>query len=144
MELIHIDSLGYLPHLSDGFTLPLRNSEWAALFPRHHLMWVSPDFDRAKEFVHAVRRGTTEYSHLLSEEMKQSFDTFYSDPLEYHIGHTPCVKGQTLDSTVCFLPTNDCTLGCNYCFSGAQPKKFGAIPWDIAKAAVDLGVRNAV
>lgn len=130
-----------LPYLSDGFSLHLDNGEWAALFPRHHLMWVSPDVKRVTEF---VARGSVGYGDLLSEPMRKSFGTYYTDPLEYAGKRNPLPKGEVLDSAICFLPTNDCNLGCKYCFSGAQPKKFGSIPWEIAKAAIDLGVRNAV
>jgi hypothetical protein len=35
-----------LPRLSDGFSLHLDGDDWAALFPRHHLMWVSRDARR--------------------------------------------------------------------------------------------------
>src|SRR5829696_5592157 len=130
-----------LPYLSDGFSLHLDKDAWAALFPRHHLMWVSPDTRRVKEF---IRHGSLGYEAFLSEEMKKSFESFYLDPFEYKAKPNPVPKGEVLDSAVCFLPTNDCNLGCKYCFSGAQPKKFGAIPWEIAKAAIDLGTRNAV
>lgn len=130
-----------LPYLSDGFSLHLNGDEWAALFPRHHLMWVSPNLQRVKDF---IKRESLGYEAFLSEEMKKSFETYYIDPFEFQGKPNPVPKGELLDSTICFLPTNDCNLGCKYCFSGAQPKKFGAIPWEIAKAAVDLGVRNAV
>lgn len=130
-----------LPYLSDGFALHLDNGDWAALFPRHHLMWVSPDVKRVSEF---IARGSVGYGSFLSEEMRESFERHYLDPLEYGGKVNPVPKGQVLDSTICFLPTNDCNLGCKYCFSGAQPKKFGAISWEVAKAAIDLGVRNAV
>jgi uncharacterized protein len=130
-----------LPYLSDGFSLHLDGDEWAALFPRHHLMWVSPDLKRVKDF---IKHGSLSYEAFLSEEMKKSFETYYLDPLEYLSKPNPVPQGEVLDSTICFLPTNDCNLGCKYCFSGAQPKKFGTISWEIAKAAVDLGVRNAV
>lgn len=130
-----------LPYLSDGFSLHLDGDEWAALFPRHHLMWVSPDLERVKDF---IKHGSLGYEAFLSESMKKSFETYYVDPLEYRTKPNPVPKGEVLDSMICFLPTNDCNLGCKYCFSGAQPKKFGTISWEIAKAAVDLGIRNAV
>lgn len=130
-----------LPYLSDGFSLHLDGDEWAALFPRHHLMWVSPDVQRVKDF---INRAVIGYEAFLSEPMKQSFETYYVNPLEYRAKANPVPKGEVLDSTICFLPTNDCNLGCTYCFSGAQPKQFGAISWEVAKAAIDLGVRNAV
>jgi radical SAM protein with 4Fe4S-binding SPASM domain len=76
--------------------------------------------------------------------MKASFQDYYLNPLEPTNNANIFPGGQILDSAICFLPTNDCNLGCKYCFSGAQPKKFGAIPWEIAKAAIDLGVRNAL
>lgn len=128
------------PHLSEGFNIRLNGGDWAALYPRHHLMWVSPDLDRTREFVSHQANG---YDALLSEPMKKSFATYYNSPLELNGDSNPFPQGEVMDSTICFLPTNDCGLGCKYCFSGAQPKKFGAIPWEIAKAAVDLGVRNA-
>jgi radical SAM protein with 4Fe4S-binding SPASM domain len=132
------------PLLTDGFVLPLHHNEWGALFPRHHMMWVSPDFSRVRDFVKVTKRGSTDYDSFFSIAMKHSFRDYYLDPLERT--HTPSFfpKGQLLDATICFLPTNDCNLGCKYCFSGAQPKKFGAIPWEIAKAAIDLGTRNAI
>lgn len=143
-EIVHIQNpinADGLPYLSDGFSLRLDGGEWAALFPRHHLMWVSPDVKRVRDF---IDRGSTGYGTLLSEPMKDSFDTYFIRPLEYGGKRNPVPQGQVLDSAICFLPTNDCNLGCKYCFSGAQPKKFGAMPWEIAKSAIDLGVRNAV
>lgn len=130
-----------LPYLSDGFSLHLDGDEWAALFPRHHLMWVSRDVQRVKDF---IKHGSLGYEAFLSEPMKKSFETHHVNTLEYLAKPNPVPKGEVLDSTICFLPTNDCNLGCKYCFSGAQPKEFGAISWEIAKAAVDLGVRNAI
>jgi len=130
-----------LPYLSEGFNIRLNNGDWAALFPRHHLMWVSPDLKRTKEFINHQDNG---YDRLLTDGMKQSFATFFQLPLQPNDNANPLPRGEFLDSTICFLPTNDCSLGCKYCFSGAQPKKFGAIPWEIAKAAIDLGTRNAV
>lgn len=132
------------PHFTDGFVLPLRGNEWGALFPRYHMMWVSPDFSRVKDFVKTTRRGSSDYGAFLSEEMKASFKDFYLNPLEQVEGINFFPKGELLDATICFLPTNDCNLGCKYCFSSAEPKKFGAIPWEIAKAAIDVGIRNAV
>ena len=129
-----------LPHLAEGFNLRLNNGDWAALYPRHHLMFVSPDLQRTKQFIEHQANG---YDELLSEAMKESFATHYSIPMEINDEMNPFPKGEVMDSTICFLPTNDCGLGCKYCFSGATPKKFGAIPWEIAKAAIDLGVRNA-
>lgn len=133
-----------LPALSDAFKLQLREGEWAALLPRHHMMWVSPDPQRALAFVNAVNQGTREHEVMLSEEMTESFETYYIDPRERHAHVNPVPQGEVLDSTICFLATNDCNLGCKYCFSGAQPKKFGAISKEIAWAAIDLGVRNAL
>lgn len=130
-----------LPYLTDGFNIRLKTGEWAALYPRHHLMWVSPDLKRTKQFIDHQSIG---YDALLTEPMKKSFATYYSSPLITNGETNLFPKGEVMDSTICFLPTNDCGLGCKYCFSGAQPKKFGAIPWEIAKAAVDLGARNAV
>lgn len=138
-------STGCLPELSEGFNIRLDEKDWAALFPRHHFMWVSPDFRRTRDFVRSANRSGNGYGDFLSPMMRDSFEQFYSDPA----GDTPSIsnplpKGQVLDNTVCFLPTNDCNLGCRYCFSGAEPRKFGVIPWEIAKAAIDLGTRNAV
>jgi sulfatase maturation enzyme AslB (radical SAM superfamily) len=130
-----------LPYLSEGFNIRLNTGDWAALFPRYHLMWVSPDLQRTKEFINHQDNG---YDRLLTEEMKESFATYYQLPLHPNDKANPLPQGEVLDSTICFLPTNDCSLGCKYCFSGASPKKYGAIPWDIAKAAIDLGTRNAV
>jgi uncharacterized protein len=130
-----------LPYLSEGFNIRLNNGDWAALFPRHHLMWVSPDLNRTKEFLNLQAIG---YDTLLTEPMKESFATYYLDPKMPNYNANPLPKGEMLDSAICFLPTNDCSLGCKYCFSGAAPKKYGAIPWEIAKAAIDLGTRNAV
>jgi uncharacterized protein len=129
-----------LPYLSEGFNIRLHTGDWAALFPRHHLMWVSPDLKRTKEFLNLQAIG---YDTLLTEPMKESFSTYYSGPFTPKYSN-PLPKGEWLDSAICFLPTNDCSLGCKYCFSGAAPKKYGAIPWEIAKAAIDLGTRNAV
>lgn len=129
------------PYLSEGFNIRLNNGDWAALFPRHHLMWVSPDLNRTKEFLNLQAIG---YDTLLTEPMKESFSTYYSAPIPPRSNSNPLPKGEVLDSAICFLPTNDCSLGCKYCFSGAAPKKYGAIPWEIAKAAIDLGTRNAV
>src|SRR5215217_1003704 len=130
-----------LPYLSEAFNIRLNGGEWAALYPRDHLMWVSPDLARTREFVSNQSSG---YDALLSDEMKQSFATYYKSPLELNPNTNPAPNGDVMGSSICFLPTNDCGLGCKYCFSGAEPKKFGAIPWDIAKAAIDLGTRNAV
>jgi radical SAM protein with 4Fe4S-binding SPASM domain len=130
-----------LPYLADGFNIRLNNGDWAALYPRHHLMWVSPDLKRTKQFIEHQMNG---YEDLLTPAMKESFATHYKIPLELNTDTNLFPKGEVMDSTICFLPTNDCGLGCKYCFSGAQPKKFGAIPWEIAKAAIDLGTRNAV
>ena len=130
-----------LPQLFDGFNIRLNNGDWAALYPRHHLMWVSPDLQRTKQFIEHQSNG---YASLLSEPMKKSFASYYGDALELNTAGNPFPKGEIMDSTICFLPTNDCGLGCKYCFSGAQPKKYGAIPWEIAKAAIDLGTRNAI
>lgn len=132
------------PRLTDGFILPLHGNEWGALFPRHHMMWVSPDFNRVKDFVKIAKHGSVGYFSFLSDEMKNSFEEHYIDPLELTVNPNLFPQGHLLDATICFLPTNDCNLGCKYCFSGAEPKKFGAIPWEIAKAAIDLGARNAV
>jgi radical SAM protein with 4Fe4S-binding SPASM domain len=143
-EIVHIENpinADGLPYLSDGFSLHLEGGDWAALFPRHHFMWVSPDAKRVRAFIDQASLG---YGTFLSERMKESFATHYIKPPEYGGKPNPIPKGQVLDSTICFLPTNDCNLGCKYCFSGAQPKKFGAISWEVAKSAIDLGVRNAV
>jgi len=129
------------PYLSEGFNIRLNNGDWAALFPRHHVMWVSPELKRTKEFLNNQAVG---YDALLTDPMKESFAAYYQSPPTPNYNSNPVPKGEILDSTICFLPTNDCSLGCKYCFSGAQPKKFGAIPWEIAKAAIDLGTRNAV
>src|SRR5215217_3775407 len=130
-----------LPYLSEGFNIRLNTGDWAALFPRYHLMWVSPDLKRTKEFINHQADG---YDLLLTGPMKESFATYYQFPREPYHNANPLPQGEVLDSTICFLPTNDCSLGCKYCFSGAAPKKYGAIPWEIAKAAIDLGTRNAV
>lgn len=130
-----------LPYLSEAFNIRLNNGDWAALYPRDHMMWVSPDLERTKEFVRNQSEG---YDALLTDEMKQSFATYYQKPVTMNVNANPVPNGNVIGSTICFLPTNDCGLGCTYCFSGAQPKKFGAIPWEIAKAAIDLGTRNAV
>jgi radical SAM protein with 4Fe4S-binding SPASM domain len=130
-----------LPYLSEGFNIQLNTGDWAALYPRHHLMWISPDLKRTKQFVENQTNG---YDALLTVPMKESFATYYNSPMELSADTNLFPKGEVMDSTICFLPTNDCGLGCKYCFSGAQPKKFGAIPWEIAKAAIDLGTRNAV
>lgn len=130
-----------LPYLSEGFNIRLHTGDWAALFPRYHLMFVSPDLQRTREFIEHQANG---YERLLTEPMKESFATYFQFPRDPYPDSNPFPQGQVLDSTICFLPTNDCSLGCKYCFSGAQPKKFGAIPWEIAKAAIDLGTRNAV
>jgi sulfatase maturation enzyme AslB (radical SAM superfamily) len=130
-----------LPYLSEGFNIRLNSGDWAALFPRHHLMWVSPDLKRTKEFLNLQAIG---YDTLLTEPMKESFATYYPGPKMPNYNANPLPQGEVLDSAICFLPTNDCSLGCKYCFSGAAPKKYGAIPWEIAKAAIDLGTRNAV
>jgi len=130
-----------LPYLSEGFNIRLNSGDWAALFPRHHLMWVSPDLKRTKEF---INRQADDYNVLLTEPMKESFAAHYQPPIFPNYKLNPLPQGEVLDSTICFLPTNDCSLGCKYCFSGASPKKYGAIPWEIAKAAIDLGTRNAV
>lgn len=130
-----------LPYLSEGFNIRLNTGDWAALFPRHHLMWVSPDLKRTKEF---IARQDDDYDLLLTEAMKESFPLHYQIPVDRNFNTNPLPQGEVLDSTICFLPTNDCSLGCKYCFSGASPKKYGAIPWEIAKAAIDLGTRNAV
>ena len=130
-----------LPYLSEGFNIRLNTGDWAALFPRYHLMFVSPDLKRTKEFINHQDNG---YDRLLTEEMKESFATYFQPALQPNENANPLPQGEVLDATICFLPTNDCSLGCKYCFSGAQPKKFGAIPWEIAKAAIDLGTRNAV
>lgn len=130
-----------LPYLSEAFNIRLNGGDWAALYPRDHLMWVSPDLERTREF---VRNQSAGYDSLLSAEMKRSFATYYKKPIEFNADANPVPQGNVIGSTICFLPTNDCGLGCTYCFSGAQPKKFGAIPWEIAKAAIDLGTRNAV
>lgn len=130
-----------LPYLSEGFNIRLNSGDWAALFPRHHLMWVSPDLNRTKEFLDLQAIG---YDTLLTEPMKESFFTHYSVPFTPQSNSNPLPKGEVLNPVICFLPTNDCSLGCKYCFSGAAPKKYGAIPWEIAKAAIDLGTRNAV
>ena len=130
-----------LPYLSEGFNIRLNTGDWAALFPRYHLMWVSPELKRTKEFIDHQANG---YDRLLTEPMKESFAIHFQHPLQPYENANPLPQGEVLDSTICFLPTNDCSLGCKYCFSGAQPKKFGAIPWEIAKAAIDLGTRNAV
>jgi sulfatase maturation enzyme AslB (radical SAM superfamily) len=143
-EVVHIQNpinADGMPYLSDGFSLHLDGGEWAALFPRHHLMWVSPDVSRVRDF---INQGSVGYGAFLSEPMKESFETYYIEPFAYAGKPNPVPKGQVLDSAICFLPTNDCNLGCKYCFSGAQPKKFGAMPWEIAKSAIDLAVRNAV
>ena len=136
-----IVSADALPRLADGFTLRLHSGDWGALFPRYHLMWISPKVARAREFVKA---GPFGYDAFLSQPMKDSFKAYYIQPEEQKEEANPLARGELLDSTICFLPTNDCGLGCKYCFSGAVPKQFGAIPWTIAKAAVDLGVRNGV
>ncbi len=133
-----------LPPLSDAFKIQLRGDEWAALLPRHHMMWVSPNPRRALDFVNAVNAGAQGYEAFLTEEMTDSFETYFINPLQRHAFVNPVPNGEVLDSTICFLATNDCGLGCKYCFSGAQPKKFGAISKEIAWAAVDLGVRNAL
>lgn len=130
-----------LPYLSEAFNIRLNGGDWAALYPRDHLMWVSPDLARTREF---IRNQSSSYDALLSDEMKQSFATYYQKPIKLNHDANPVPNGNFVGSTICFLPTNDCGLGCTYCFSGAQPKKFGAIPWEIAKAAVDLGTRNAI
>jgi len=130
-----------LPYLSEGFNIRLNNGDWAALFPRHHLMWVSPDLKRTKEFINHQDNG---YDLLLTDAMKESFANHFQLPLQPNDNANPLPRGEVLDSTICFLPTNDCSLGCKYCFSGAAPKKYGAIPWEIAKAAIDMGTRNAV
>lgn len=130
-----------LPYLSEGFNIRLNTGDWAALFPRHHLMWISPDLQRTKQFIAHQMNG---YDALLTPPMRESFATYYNIPMVLNDDTNLFPKGEVMDSTICFLPTNDCGLGCKYCFSGAQPKKFGAIPWEIAKAAVDLGTRNAV
>ena len=130
-----------LPYLSEGFNIRLNSGDWAALFPRHHLMWVSPELKRTKEF---IDRQAGDYDLLLTEPMKESFAAHYQIPITPNRNLNPLPQGEVLDSTICFLPTNDCSLGCKYCFSGAAPKKYGAIPWEIAKAAIDLGTRNAV
>jgi radical SAM protein with 4Fe4S-binding SPASM domain len=130
-----------LPYLSEGFNIRLNNGDWAALYPRHHLMWVSPHLERTREFITHQSLG---YDALLSEPMKESFATYYERPIDFNPNTNPVPQGEVMDSTICFLPTNDCGLGCKYCFSGAQPKQFGAMPWEIAKAALDLGTRNAV
>jgi uncharacterized protein len=143
-QIVHIPNpinADGLPYLTDGFSLHLEGGEWAALFPRHHLMWVSPDVRRVRDF---IDRGSVGYGEFLSEPMRESFGTYYISPLEYGGTPNPLPKGEVLDSAICFLPTNDCNLGCKYCFSGAQPKKFGAISREVAKAAIDLGARNAV
>jgi radical SAM protein with 4Fe4S-binding SPASM domain len=147
MELVRIDrptQPNGLPRLSDGFNIRLHGDQWAALMPRHHLMWISPDFKRVRDFTRLVKDRSPDYETFLSEPMKKSFATYYLDPLNHSGNPNANPKGEVLDSAVCFLATNDCNLGCKYCFSGAQPKQFGAIPWEIAKAAVDLGVRNAI
>jgi radical SAM protein with 4Fe4S-binding SPASM domain len=138
-------SLGRLPHLSDGFNIQLGRNDWAALFPSHHLMWASPSFVKTRDFIKSIKRSPDGYSTFLSEPMRQSFDQYYLPYVKNSaVKSGPIVKGEVLDPTICFLATNDCNLGCKYCFSGAEPKKFGAIPWDIAKAAIDMGVRNGV
>ncbi len=146
-DLVHITRPvdgNHLPYLSDGFTIRINKNEWAGLFPRHHVMWVSPRFARAKEFVKAARQGPGAYADFLSEPMKQSFESHFT-PLHKTVSKQELApKGELLDSTICFLATNDCNLGCTYCFSAAEPKKFGVIPWEIAKSAIDLGARNAV
>jgi radical SAM protein with 4Fe4S-binding SPASM domain len=147
MGLVHIDKpvrSDSLPYLSDAFTLRLDDDAWAALLPRHHLMWVSPKFDRVRDFTKAVKHGSLGYAAYLSDAMKQSFEKYYISPLENSNQANLFPNGQVMDSSICFLPTNDCNLGCKYCFSGAQPNKFGSIPWEIAKAAIDLGTRNAI
>jgi uncharacterized protein len=143
-QVVHIQNpinADGLPYLSDGFGIQLEGGAWAALFPRQHLMWVSPKVQRVRDF---IDHGSSGYEAFLTEAMKKSFETHYINPLEYAGKPNPAPKGEVLGSTICFLPTNDCNLGCKYCFSGAQPKKFGAIPWEVAKAAIDLGTRNAV
>jgi uncharacterized protein len=39
--------------------------------------------------------------------------------------------------------TESCNLGCSYCYASSTPSKRKAMPWPIAKAAVDLVVANA-
>lgn len=133
-----------LPTLPDGFAIPLEGRAWAALFPRHHVMWVSPVFSRVREFVRLAKTGTGAYGALLSDSMKASFARHYASTRGGAMTGSHFPKGELLDSAVSFLTTNDCNLACQYCFSGAEPKKLGVIPWEVAKSAIDLGARNAV
>src|SRR5215217_3251225 len=97
------------PYLSEGFNIRLNNGDWAALFSRHHLMWVSPNLKRTKEFINHQDNG---YDRLLTDGMKDSFATCFQLPLQPNDNVNPLPRGEVLDSTICFLPTNDCSLGC--------------------------------
>ena len=56
----------------------------------------------------------------------------------------PTVKAlQTFEPTEATLIfTESCNLGCSYCYASSGPAK-GAMPWPVAKAAIDLVVGNA-
>src|SRR3569832_994963 len=104
-EVFHIQnplSPDGLPCLSDGFSLHLDDGEWAALFPRHHLMWVSPDVKRVRDF---IERGSLGYGEFLTGPMRESFETYYVEPRRYGGKSNPVPQGQVLDSAICFLPT---------------------------------------
>lgn len=147
MHLIQIDQPSNriaLPQLCNGFAVPLRRGEWAGVFPRHHLMWVSGDLSRVREFVTQTNRGAGDYQRFLTVPMQRSFDANYIQPLECVIPPDPVPHGELLSSSICLLTTNDCNLGCAYCFAGAQPGRSGPMTWEIAKAGVDTGIRNAL
>ena len=90
-----------LPYLSEGFNIRLNTGDWAALFPRYHLMWVSPELKRAKAFIDHQADG---YDRLLTEPMKESFAAYFQHPLRPYENSNPLPQGQVLDSTICFLP----------------------------------------
>lgn len=56
----------------------------------------------------------------------------------------PTVKAlQTFEPTEATLIfTESCNLGCSYCYASSRPAK-GAMPWPVARAAIDLVVGNA-
>lgn len=89
-----------LPYLSEGFNIRLNSGDWAALFPRYHLMWVSPDLKRTKEF---IAHQANCYDILLTEPMKDSFSTYFQHPLQPYEKANPLPQGEVLDSTICFL-----------------------------------------
>ena len=125
---------------TEGFTIKLKSNNWAALYPNYHFMFVSKSHDRVKQL---CAEENLKKSTVLNDLMKKSFVKYF-DRRDEKKRSGSLFRNKLLSSAICIIPTNDCNLGCQYCFAATEPKKEGVIKWEIAKAAVDLGIRNAI